>query len=117
MIESPVVSIRIPALMRVYAKGAEEVTVSGDTVAEALEALGHEDPALLERLMEPEGGLRPYIHIYLRGINILTLGGLDTALSSEDVLTVISMNIEEMAELAASANSARDVGKAAGRAL
>lgn len=114
MIESPVVSIHIPALLRGYAKGAEEVTASGDTVAEALEALGHEYPALLERLMEPEGGLRPYINIYLHGVNVLTLDGLDTALVSEDVLTVISMNIEEMA---ASNKLSKDAGKAARPAI
>lgn len=115
MIESPVVSIHIPALLRSYTKGAEEVTVSGDTVNEALEALGHEYPALLGRIVEPAGGLRPYINIYLRGINVLTLDGLDTALNSEDVLTVISMNIEEMA--AAGGSNSKDAGKAAGRAI
>lgn len=113
MIESPVVSIHVPALLRGYARGAEEVTVSGDTVAEALEALGHEHPSLLGRIMDPGGGLRPYINIYLRGINILTLDGMDTALANEDVLTVISMNIEE---LAAGANNVRDAGTA-GRAI
>jgi molybdopterin converting factor small subunit len=116
MIESPVVSIHIPALLRDCAGGAEEVTVSGDTVSEALEALGHEYPALLERIMEPKGGgLRPYINIYLHGINILTLDGLDTALANEDVLTVISMNIEEMA--AANSSKLTDAGQAAGRAI
>lgn len=115
MIESPVVSVHIPALLRSYARGAEEVTVSGDTVAEALEALGHEYPALLGRIVEPGGGLRPYINIYLRGINVLTLDGLDTALNSEDVLTIISMNIEEMA--AASTATAKDAGRAAGPAI
>lgn len=115
MIESPVVSIHIPVLLRDCADGAEEVTVSGDTVAEALEALGHEYPALLGRIVDPEGGLRPYMNIYLRGINILTLDGLDTPLANEDVLTVISMNIEEMA--AANTNRSTDAGKAAGRAI
>lgn len=113
MIESPVVSIHIPALLRPYADGAEEVTVSGETVAEALEALGHEHPELLERLMEPSGDrLRPYINVYLHGINIVTLDGLDTALAPEDVLTIISMNIEEMA-----ASHVTDAGKAAEQAV
>lgn len=114
MIEAPVVSIHIPAPLRAYANGAEEVTVSGETVAEALEALGHEYPALLDRLVQPGGGLQPYMNIYLRGINIVTLDGLDTCLMSEDVLTVISMNIEE---IAANNATSRDAGIAAGRAV
>lgn len=97
MIESPVVSIHVPVALRNYADGAEEVTVSGDTVGEALAALGHEHPAVLERLLDANGTLRPYMNVYLRGINIVTLEGLDTPVSNEDVLSIISMNIEEHA--------------------
>ena len=96
MIEAPVVSIHIPASLRGCTDGAEEVTVSGETVGEALAALGHEHPAMLERLMDGHG-LRPYMNVYLRGANILTLDGLDTEIAAEDVLTIISMDIEAMA--------------------
>lgn len=95
MIESPVVSIHIPQPLRSYADGAEEVTVSGDTVGEALAALGHEHPAVLERVVDGQGNLRPYMNIYLHGMNVITLEGLDTPVSNEDVLSIISMNIEE----------------------
>lgn len=94
MIESPVVSIHIPVPLRSYADGAEEVTVSGDTVGEALAALGHEHPAVLERLLDGQGHLRPYMNVYLHGMNVVTLEGLDTPVSNEDVLSIISMNIE-----------------------
>lgn len=94
MIESPVVSIHIPVQLRSYADGAEEVTVSGDDVGEALAALGHEHPGVLDRVLEPSGSLRPYMNVYVRGINIVTLDGLETPLNSEDVLTIISMNID-----------------------
>lgn len=98
MIESPVISIHIPPCLRAYADGAEEVTVSGDNVAEALVALGHEHPAVLERVVLPDfSALRPYINLYLHGVNILTLDGLQTPLANEDVLTIISMDIEELA--------------------
>lgn len=96
MIEAPVVSIHIPASLRGYTDGAEEVTVSGETVGEALVALGHEHPAILERLMDGSS-LRPYMNVYLHGANILTLEGLDTPVAAEDVLTIISMDIEAMA--------------------
>lgn len=97
MIESPVVSIHIPVALRSHAGGAEEVTVSGDTVGETLAALGHEYPAVLERLLDAEGKLRPYMNVYLHGMNIVTLDGLDTPVSNEDVLSIISLNIEEPA--------------------
>lgn len=95
MIESPVVSIHIPVPLRGLADGAEEVTVSGDNVGEALAALGHEHPAVLDRVLDPQGHLRPYMNVYVRGINIVTLDGLETPLNAEDVLSIISMNIEQ----------------------
>lgn len=94
MIESPVVSIHIPVPLRPLADGAEEVTVSGDNVGEALVALGHEHPAVLDRVLDPGGHLRPYMNVYVRGINVVTLDGLETPLNSEDVLSIISMNLE-----------------------
>lgn len=97
MVESPVVSIHIPAPLRSYADGAEEVTVSGDTVGEALAALGHEHPAVLDRVLDATGNLRPYMNVYLHGRNVVTLDGLDTPVTNEDVLSIISMNIEEPA--------------------
>lgn len=97
MIESPVVSIHIPPPLRTYADGAEEVTVSGDNVAEALAALGHEHPGVLDKVLDGDGHLRPYINVYLHGINVVTLDGLDTEVANEDVLTIISMNIDEPA--------------------
>lgn len=97
MIESPVVSIHIPVPLRSYAEGVEEVTVSGDTVGEALTALGHEHPAVLERLLDGQGHLRPYMNVYLHGENVVTLQGLDTPVYNEDVLSIISMNIEQQA--------------------
>lgn len=97
MIEAPVVSIHIPLPLRGDTEGAGEVTVSGETVGEALAALGHEHPAILARLLDEEGNLRPYMNVYLHGVNILTLDGLATDLASEDVLTLISMDIDAMA--------------------
>lgn len=94
LVESPVVSIRIPASLRPYVDGAEEVTVSGDTVAEALAALGHEHPQALAQIFRANGALHPDIDIYLRGLNIRNLDGLATELNSEEVLTVVTTKID-----------------------
>jgi molybdopterin converting factor small subunit len=42
--ESPVVTVHIPPLLRPCVGGHDEVTASGDTVGEVLEAVGHEYP-------------------------------------------------------------------------
>ena len=53
MFESPVVSVHIPLALRCHTGGAEEVTVSGDTVGEAFSALVHEHHGVLGRGLEP----------------------------------------------------------------
>jgi sulfur-carrier protein adenylyltransferase/sulfurtransferase len=79
-------TVRIPSPLRPLAGGADEVNVQGATVGEALRTL---DPALVERVLTPEGELRPFINVYLRASNIRTLQGLATPVGEGDVLVLV----------------------------
>lgn len=87
--EAPVVSIHIPPLLRHFTGGADEVTVSGDTVGEALEALEHEHPGILARVVSPAGALNPEMEVYLGGRSIRRLQGLDTPVELEEVIAIV----------------------------
>ena len=89
MFDSPVVSVHIPPALRVYVGGHEEITASGDTVGEVLEALGHEYPAIRSRLMLPEGGLAPGVAVYLGGASVGELQGLATPVDLEEVVSIV----------------------------
>lgn len=89
MIESPVVSIHIPPLLRHFTGGADEVTVSGDTVGDALEALDHEHPGILAQLISPAGSLAPQVEVYLGGNSIRRLQGLATPVALEEVISIV----------------------------
>ncbi len=92
MIESPVVSVHIPLVLRSYTGGAEEVTVSGDTVAEAVTALEHQHPGLSGLICEPGAPApRAHLQVFLGGQNILNLQGMDTPIGSEEVLSIVSL--------------------------
>ena len=89
MIDSPVVSVHMPGSLRAHVDGHEEITVSGDTVGDLLEAIVHEYPAIRSHLLSPEGGLAPRLALYLGGRSIGELQGLATPDELEEVLSIV----------------------------
>jgi len=90
MFDSPVVSVHIPPVLRIYAGGHDEVTASGDTVGEVLDAVGHEYPGLRPHLMSPEGGLSPGVAVYLGGSSVGDLQGLATPVDLAEVVSIVA---------------------------
>lgn len=95
MIESPVVSVHIPLVLRPLVGGVEEVMVSGDTVGEAFAALEHEYPALVGVLRTADGGAPlAHLQVFLGGQNIMSLDGLTTPIGDAEVLSIVSFAAE-----------------------
>jgi molybdopterin converting factor small subunit len=65
MFDSPVVSIHIPQALRGFAGGHHEITASGDTVGDVIDALGHEYPAIRSYLISTSGQLQPGVAVFL----------------------------------------------------
>lgn len=66
--------------LRCHTGGAEEVTVSGDTVGDAFSVLDHEHPGVLGRVLEPGSAApRAGYRIFLGSQNIMVLQGLGFA--------------------------------------
>ena len=89
MFDSPVVSIHIPAALRAFAGGHGEITASGDTVGELLDALGHEFPEIRSRLLSEQGSLLPGFAVYLGGISVRELQGMATPIEQEELLSIV----------------------------
>ena len=83
------VIVRIPTPLRGYTAGADEVAVEGDTVRDALAALGRAHAGILERVLSPEGDLRQFVNVYLGTQNVRVLHGLATPLRAGDVLAIV----------------------------
>lgn len=91
MFDSPVVSVHIPPVLRGFAGGREEITASGDTVGEVLQAVGHEFPAIQSHLMLPDGGVPEGVAIFLGPRSIGDLQGLATPIDLEETLSIVSV--------------------------
>lgn len=81
--------IRIPAPLRAYTSGQNEVVVAGKIVSEAIEDLTLQFPSLQPHLFNPRGELRPFVNLFLNEENIKDLQNLETPLEKDDRLLLI----------------------------
>lgn len=70
--------IRIPPVLRSEAGGNRQVTVDGETVRAALDALLAQFPALRARVL-PDGELPSFLNVFVDGEDVRLLDGVDTA--------------------------------------
>jgi molybdopterin converting factor small subunit len=80
--------IRIPTPLRTLTSGADEVTVTGATVAEALDDLERKHPGIRERLLDDKG-IRRFVNVYVGEEDIRFLEGLRTALKAGDEISIV----------------------------
>lgn len=82
-------TVRIPPVLRAAAGGEREVSVTGTTVADALESLYDQHPGIRTQLESSEGQLHRFVNLYLNDEDVRMLGWLDTPLSDSDTLTIL----------------------------
>jgi sulfur-carrier protein len=82
------VEVRIPTILRPYTDGAKSVDGKGQTLDELFSDLDSRHPGLRERLVE-EGQLRRFVNVYLNDEDVRFLGGLETALTDGDDVTIL----------------------------
>ncbi len=83
------VTVRIPSPLRSHAGDQAELAVSGATVGDILGELARQYPALGQRLLTPEGAVRPYVNVFVGERNLNALAGLETPLQGGEVISVL----------------------------
>ena len=82
--------IHIPTPLRAYTEKQETVSVSAATVAEGLDALTGQFPAMRQHLFTPDGKLRSFVNVYLNDEDVRYLPEKEaTAVASDAELTII----------------------------
>jgi molybdopterin converting factor small subunit len=82
-------TVRIPTPLRPYTGGNKEVETSASSVTAALEELTVRFPALKPHLFNGDGGLRPYVNVFVNDRDIRDLGGEATPLSPDDRVMIV----------------------------
>ena len=81
-------TVRIPAVLRGFTGGADEVVLAATTVRAALAELDRKHPGIAARLFD-RGEVRPFIRIFVGADDIGALAGLDSALADRDEVSII----------------------------
>lgn len=81
-------TVRIPRVLRDGTGGISSVDVSGSTVAEALEDLFAQHPALRERLTV-DGELSTFVNVYVDHRDVRYREGLATAVAEGDTIILL----------------------------
>lgn len=87
--ESPVVTVHIPPVLRPCVGGHDEITASGDTVGEVLEAVGHEYPAFRAYAMLADGSPAAGFAVYLGPTSVRQLQGMATPVQMEELVSIV----------------------------
>jgi sulfur-carrier protein len=83
------VTVFIPGVLRAYCAGARDLTLSAATVRAALEQLERSHPPLYRSVCDETGAVRRHVNLFVNADNIRDGAGLDTALVSGDVITIM----------------------------
>jgi molybdopterin synthase sulfur carrier subunit len=83
------VKVRIPGPLRKLTGDQELVTGSGGNLLECIDGLEQSYPGLKERLCDETGEIRRFVNVYVNGEDVRFLSGLQTALKTDDEVSIV----------------------------
>lgn len=85
------VSVSIPTILRPHTGGQKRVTASGATLKEVITDLENNYAGITERIVDSAnpGKLHRFVNIYVNDEDVRFSGGLDTAISDGDSVTIL----------------------------
>ena len=82
-------TLKIPTPLRAYTSGQSEVNVTGVKISETLTDLVSQYPALKPHLFNDNGGLRPFVNLFVGEHNIKDLQGVETPIKDSDRIMLV----------------------------
>ena len=82
--------VRFPALMKYYVDNQSEFSVDGTTVAEVLDNILLRYPTLKTHLFDSNGNLRRHFNIFVNGVHLRDLSGMETDLKEDDKVILMA---------------------------
>jgi molybdopterin converting factor small subunit len=83
-------NVRFPAVMKYYVDNQGEFFVSGATVSEIINRVVEQYPSVKFHLLDAEGKLRRHFNIFVNGVHIRELNGMDTPLNDDDKVILMA---------------------------
>ena len=83
-------TVRFPHIMKYYVNDQSEFAVPGATVAELIQNVIEDYPSVKFHLIDAEGKLRRHFNVFVNGVHIRDLNGMDTILQDEDKVLLMA---------------------------
>lgn len=83
-------TVRFPAVMKYYVDNQAEFFVPATTVQEVLDQVIEQYPSIKFHLVDANGNLRKHFNVFINGIHIRDLNGMDTPLKEEDKVILMA---------------------------
>jgi sulfur-carrier protein len=85
------ISIVLPSALMRYTRGTGSVSVDAScrTVASALAELATQWPAVTDRVLTEQGGLRRHVNVFVGDESIRFLDGLETSVADGETITIV----------------------------
>ena len=83
------VTVLVPGVLRASCGGASELSLPVASVRAALEQIEKDYPALYCNICDETGKVRRHVNLFVNTSHIRDRDGLDTALTSGDVVSII----------------------------
>jgi molybdopterin synthase sulfur carrier subunit len=83
-------TVRFPAVMKYYVDNQSEFSVSASTASELIQKIIEQYPVIKFHLVDAEGNLRRHFNIFVNGIHIRELKGMETPLKEDDKVVLMA---------------------------
>lgn len=83
------VIVRVPTTLRTLTAGDSEVAVEGATVSEVLDSLESAHPGFKERILDPDGGLRRFVNVFVADDDVRFIEGLASPVPDGETVSIV----------------------------
>ncbi|MEX1177007.1 MAG: MoaD/ThiS family protein [Nitriliruptor sp.] len=82
-------TVRIPSPLRGLTGGAPTVEAPAGELRDVIHALDAAHPGLAARILDGDGELRPFVHVFVGDTDVRSAAGLATRVGGRDVVAIV----------------------------
>ena len=83
-------TVRFPTVMKYYVNNQAEFALTASTVHDLIDQVVKQYPSVKFHLLDSEGQLRRHFNIFVNGVHIRDLNGMQTPLKEEDKVILMA---------------------------
>ena len=83
-------TVRFPTVMKYYVNNQAEFSISATTIQDLVDQVVQQYPSIKFHLLDSGGQLRRHFNIFVNGIHIRDLNGMETLLKEDDKVILMA---------------------------